>query len=61
MPRKEGPPLEERMQRAKELFEFKRQQKEKNLQALYASRVYKLARKTSITFLIKDKTTRQPT
>jgi len=51
MPRKEGPPLEERIQRAKELFEFKRQQKEKNLQILYASRIYKLARKTSITFL----------
>lgn len=51
MPRKEGPPLEERMQRAKELFEFKQQQKQKNLQALYASRIYKLARKTSIAFL----------
>ncbi len=51
MPRKEGPPLEERMQRAKELFEFKQRQKEKNLQALYASRIYKIARKTSIAFL----------
>jgi len=51
MPRKEGPPLEERMQRAKELFEFKQRQKEKNLQNLYASRIYKFARKTSIIFL----------
>jgi hypothetical protein len=51
MPRKEGPPLEERMQRAKELFEQKQRQKQKNLQELYASRIYKLARKTSILFL----------
>ncbi len=51
MPRKEGPPLEERMQRAKELFEFKQLQKEKTLKELYASRIYKFAKKTCIAFL----------
>ncbi len=51
MPRKEGPPLEERMQRAKELFELKQRQKEKNILELYSSRIYKLARKTCIAFL----------
>jgi hypothetical protein len=51
MPRKEGPSIEERMQRAKELFEFKEKRKQKNLQELYASGIYKLARKTSIVFL----------
>jgi hypothetical protein len=51
MPRKEGPPLEERMQRAAELFELKQQQKAKNLQKLYASRIYKFAKKSSIVFL----------
>jgi hypothetical protein len=51
MPRKEGPPIEERMQRAKELFEFKQRQKQKNLQQLYATRIYKFARKSSIAFI----------
>src|ERR1035437_2859960 len=51
MPRKEGPPLEERMQIAAALFELKQRQKEKYLQELYASRIYKIARKTSIAFL----------
>lgn len=51
MPRKEGPPLEERMQRAAALFEFKQQQKEKNLNELYSTRIYKFAKKTSIAFL----------
>lgn len=51
MPRKEGPPIEERMQRAKELYEFKQFLKQKNLNELYASRIYKLARKSSIAFI----------
>jgi hypothetical protein len=51
MPRKEGPSIEERMQRAKELFEFKERRKQKNLEELYTSKIYKLARKTSIVFL----------
>ncbi|MGZ3863604.1 MAG: hypothetical protein ACXVPN_09295 [Bacteroidia bacterium] len=51
MPRKEGPPIEERMQRAKELYEFKQFLKQKNLKELYASPVYKFARVSSIVFL----------
>ena len=51
MPRKEGPPIEERLQRAKELFEFKQKKKHDNLQQLYASRIYKFARKSSIAFI----------
>ncbi len=52
MPRKENNiPLEERMQRAKELGEVKAQQKKENLAQLYASSLYKIARKSCIAFL----------
>lgn len=51
MPRKEGPPIEERMQRAKELYEFKQFLRQKKLKELYASPVYKFARKSSIAFI----------
>ncbi|MGZ3902831.1 MAG: hypothetical protein ACXVC6_04000 [Bacteroidia bacterium] len=51
MPRKEGPPIEERMQRAKELYEFKQFIKQKKLEELYASRTYKFARISSLVFI----------
>lgn len=51
MPRKEGPPLEERMQRAKELAELKAIKRQELLQQLYASRLYRYARKSCIAFL----------
>ncbi|HXB40043.1 MAG TPA: hypothetical protein VNZ49_05835 [Bacteroidia bacterium] len=51
MPRKEGPPIEERMQRAKELAELKERRHQSNLKELYASRLYRFARKSSIAFL----------
>jgi hypothetical protein len=51
MPRKEGLSLEERLQRAKELFERKQQEKQQRLQQLYASRLYRWARRSSILYL----------
>ncbi len=52
MPRKENNlSMEERMQRAKELSEKKALLKEKNLKELYASTLYKIARKSCIAFL----------
>jgi len=51
MPRKEGPPLEERMQRAKELAEKKEIKKQSDLKNLYASKLYRFARKSCIAFL----------
>lgn len=51
MPRKEGPSIEERMQRAKELYELKQFLKQKNLKELYASRIYKFARISAIAFI----------
>ena len=51
MPRKEGPPIEERMQRAKELAELKERRFQAHLKGLYASRLYRYARKSSIAFL----------
>lgn len=51
MPRKEGLSLEERIQRARELFERKQWEKDKKLQTLYASRLYRWARKSSIVCL----------
>lgn len=51
MPRKEGPPLEERMQRARELAELKATQKRELLKQLYSSALYRWARKSSIAFL----------
>lgn len=51
MPRKERPPIEERMQRAQELGESKAQQRKEVLAKLYASPLFKIARKSSIAFL----------
>jgi len=51
MPRKEGPPIEERMQRAKELAERKAEQQKADLEKLYASPLYRVARKSCIAFL----------
>lgn len=51
MPRKEGPPIEERMQRAKELAERKALQQKADLEKLYASPLYRVARKSCIAFL----------
>lgn len=51
MPRKEGPSLEERMERARELAELKARQKKELLETLYASGLYRWARKSSIAFL----------
>lgn len=51
MPRKEGPPIEERMQRARERAEQKEQQKAAHLKKLYSSRLFRYARKSCIAFL----------
>lgn len=51
MPRKEGPSIEERMQRAQELFEKKEKIREQNLKDLYASKIYRYARKSSIVLI----------
>ncbi len=51
MPRKENIPLEERLQQARETFIRKQKVKNKHLAKLTASKIYKLARKSSILFL----------
>lgn len=51
MPRKEGPSIEERMMRAKELAYIKRRQENALYKKLYASRLYRVARKSCILFL----------
>src|SRR5688572_22603938 len=51
MPRKEGPPIEERMQRAKDLTERKALEKSTRLAQLYGSTLYKVARKSCIFFI----------
>ncbi len=51
MPRKEGPPIEARMQRAKELSELKERRFQAYLKELYASRLYRVTRTCSIAFL----------
>lgn len=51
MPRKEGPPIEERMQRARELAEFKQRQESALYKKLYASPLYRITRKCCIVFL----------
>jgi len=51
MPRKEGPPIEERMQRAKELAELKERKHQAFLKELYASPLFRITRKSCIAFL----------
>lgn len=51
MPRKEGPPIEERMQRARERAEQKELEKAAHLKKLYSSRLYGYTRKCCIAFL----------
>jgi hypothetical protein len=51
MPRREGPSIEERMQRAKELAYIRRRQDKALYKKLYASPLYRIARKSCIVFL----------
>jgi hypothetical protein len=51
MPRKENIPLEERLQKARETFIRKQEEKDKRLSQLTASKIYKLARKSCIFFV----------
>lgn len=51
MPRKEGPSIEERMQRARELAELKEQEERALIKSLYSSSLYKYTRKSCIAFL----------
>lgn len=51
MRRREGPSIEERMQRAKELAEIKDREEQALYKKLYASPLYRIARKSCIVFL----------
>ena len=51
MPRKEKLPLEERLEQAKEFFTRKQEEKFKHIAELEVSKIYKLARRSSIAFL----------
>lgn len=51
MPRKEGPSIEERMQRARELAELKEQEEKDLIRGLYTSSLYRFTRKSCIAFL----------
>lgn len=51
MPRKENLSIEERLERAKEIFARKQQEKHKEISHLYKTRIYKLAKKSCIIFL----------
>ena len=51
MPRKENLSLEERIERARQLAESKQKENSKNIAALYQTRIYRLARYSSIFFL----------
>jgi hypothetical protein len=51
MPRKEELSIEERLERARELFNRKQQEKNKQISILYGSKIYKLAKKSCIVFL----------
>lgn len=51
MPRKELPPIEERLQRAREMFLKKQSRKTREINRLYSSGIYKTARITAIIFL----------
>src|SRR6185437_5665964 len=51
MPRKENLSIEERLERAKEIFTRKQHQKHKEISHLYKTRIYKLAKRSCIVFL----------
>ena len=51
MPRKENLSIEERLERAKEIFARKQQEKHKEISHLYKTRIYKLAKRSCIVFL----------
>ncbi len=51
MPRKEELSIEERLERAKELYTRKQQEKQKEITRLYNTKIYKLAKKSCIAFL----------
>ena len=51
MPRKENLSIEERLERAKEIFTRKQHEKHKEISHLYKTRIYKLAKKSCIFFL----------
>jgi|GEM_PF-2436286 len=51
MPRKEELSIEERLERARELFTKKQQAKQKEITRLYSTKIYKLAKKSCIAFL----------
>ena len=51
MPRKEELSIEERLERARQLFAQKQQQKHKEITRLYSTTIYKLAKKSCIVFL----------
>ena len=51
MPRKENLSIEERLERAQELYAKKQQEKRKEISHLYSTRIYKLAKKSCIVFL----------
>ncbi|MHB8258658.1 MAG: hypothetical protein ACYDCN_00570 [Bacteroidia bacterium] len=51
MPRKENIPVDERVQQAREQYTRKQEEKQQLLKELYASKIYKLARKSCIAFL----------
>lgn len=50
MPRKENLSIEERLERAKELFTRKQHEKHKEISHLYKTRIYKLAKKAVLFF-----------
>src|ERR1700749_1818338 len=51
MPRKENLSIEERLERAKELFTRKQHEKHKEISHLYKTTIYKLAKRSCIVFL----------
>jgi len=51
MPRKEELSIEERLERGKELYTRKQQEKQKEISRLYSTKMYKLAKKSCIAFL----------
>ncbi|HTA63838.1 MAG TPA: hypothetical protein VK835_15350 [Bacteroidia bacterium] len=51
MPRKENLSIEERLERARELFTHKQHEKHKEISHLYKTKIYRLAKKSSIAFL----------
>ncbi len=51
MPRKENLSIEERLERAQELYAHKQHEKRKEISHLYSTKIYKLAKKSCIVFL----------